>query len=817
MKGRTHIQGFLLPIVFAAGLSLAAAGEVTASEFPVIDLSGDKTKDVVIAAGTTSRYEGHPTTVRTADGRVICVWCSPHGGGAGYGAESADGGRTWTRIDERFPAEFKKHVNCPSAYRLIGPDGQARLWVWSQSKQLPGDNPTDFSSCRKTLSQSMPSVMSEDEGLTWTELPPLGEKFRCVMAFASIVRLKDGSYLGLFHRGPPGVDGSPLEVLQSVTRDGGFTWSEPKVVCAVNGKNPCEPYVFRSPQGDELCCLMRENTHTGRSLMMFSRDEGTNWTAAVDTPWALTGDRHQGVQLPDGRLVIAFRDMAPSSPTRGHFVAWVGSYDELKSDIVGASYRIKLLHSYDGVDCGYPGIQLLEDGTILATTYIKYWNDARKQSVVAVRLRLESTLACPCAGVEDGLVGWYRADTGVETANGAVTVWRNLGLVGGVGDVFAKQGGATCATDGFANGAANVRFDGSSYLESAQKTKWLTEGDVTWFVVFKLAADVTPVSRKDKGIFGNAGEGASTGYPNRFGMFFSGNEGNPLRTHGFVNNDANQFCTIPGESIRPSTTYLVDLRRYGNVLASTLNGVWQAGHSNAFISAFSDKFDIGKFINVAPFKGDIAEIRIYNRALSDVERRIVNNQLSARYGVTLKGADVKFGNGIRNGCVHDVVGIGCGTRDDCTNDNGNWIVRRKGTIATSDDSAGLTLFAVGAQANGDYLLAGHGEQTNAWVKQSSSLRRMKRAWYLQRTNMANVDVVLSFDLTAAGIAAISEEAHPVYRLLKSTDGTTWTVVDVEPVATSKGFSFTIRSTDYADGFYTLGAEVSSIGGVIVFR
>ena len=127
------------------------------------------------------------------------------------------------------------------------------------------------------------------------------------------------------------------------------------------------------------------------------------------------------------------------------------------------------------------------------------------------------------------------------------------------------------------------------------------------------------------------------------------------------------------------------------------------------------------------------------------------------------------------------------------------------------------LEAAVARALGVGLKDGHGEQTNAWVKQSSSLRRMKRAWYLQRTNMANVDVVLSFNLTVAGIAAISEEAHPVYRLLKSTAGTTWTVVDVEPVATSKGFSFTIRSTDCADGFYTLGAEVSSIGGVIVFR
>ena len=154
----------------------------------------------------------------------------------------------------------------------------------------------------------------------------------------------------------------------------------------MKGKDPCEPYVFRSPDGGELCCIMRENTHKGCSLMMFSRDEGKTWTKPEDAPWGLTGDRHQGVQLPDGRFVIVFRDMAPKSPSYGHFVAWVGSYDAIKSRESKGTYRVKLLHNYATVDCGYPGIHLLPDGTILATTYCKYWNDKRKHSIVCVRL-----------------------------------------------------------------------------------------------------------------------------------------------------------------------------------------------------------------------------------------------------------------------------------------------------------------------------------------------------------------------------------------------------------------------------------------------
>jgi len=217
-----------------------------------------------------------------------------------------------------------------------------------------------------------------------------------VMTFSSIVRLKDGRHLGLYHKGPGSQDRSPLEVLQTITADGGLTWSQPQTVATVEGKNPCEPFVFRSPDGAELCCLMRENTHQGRSLMMFSRDEAQSWSKPADTPWGLTGDRHIGVQTGDGRLVVAFRDQAPDSPTRGHFVAWVGTYADIQQNRPG-QYRVKLLHSHAGGDCGYPGLHQLPDGTIVATTYIKYRPGNDKHSVVSTRFKLAETdaLATP--------------------------------------------------------------------------------------------------------------------------------------------------------------------------------------------------------------------------------------------------------------------------------------------------------------------------------------------------------------------------------------------------------------------------------------
>jgi hypothetical protein len=88
--------------------------------------------------------------------------------------------------------------------------------------------------------------------------------------------------------------------------------------------------------------------------------------------------------------VVTFRDQALGSPTRGHFVAWVGTYDDIKQGRPG-QYRIKLLHSHAGGDCGYPGLELLPDGTIVATTYIKYRAGMDQHSVVSTRFRLSET------------------------------------------------------------------------------------------------------------------------------------------------------------------------------------------------------------------------------------------------------------------------------------------------------------------------------------------------------------------------------------------------------------------------------------------
>ena len=71
-------------------------------------------------------------------------------------------------------------------------------------------------------------------------------------------------------------------------------------------------------------------------------------------------------------------------------MAWVGNYGDIRQRRDG-QYRIKLLHGYKRVDLGYPGVERLADGTLLATTYLKYWEDTRQHSVVCTRFTLAET------------------------------------------------------------------------------------------------------------------------------------------------------------------------------------------------------------------------------------------------------------------------------------------------------------------------------------------------------------------------------------------------------------------------------------------
>jgi hypothetical protein len=206
-----------------------------------VDLAEESQRHITIAQGTEEIYQGHPTTVLMPENRTIfCVYTYDHGGPCEPMARSDDGGLTWTRLDQSPPQGFGTYRNCPSIYRLVDSAGVERLWVFAAQPD-------------------MPRIVSEDGGASWREMPPLG--LPNVMTFSSVVELRDSRHLGLYHRRVDGATGEssksqPLVVLQTISADGGLTWSEPSVAAAVEGKMPCEPYEYRpGPEQHSVICV----------------------------------------------------------------------------------------------------------------------------------------------------------------------------------------------------------------------------------------------------------------------------------------------------------------------------------------------------------------------------------------------------------------------------------------------------------------------------------------------------------------------------------------------------------------------------------
>lgn len=371
MPANASFEGDLLGHGTEASPSTATGG------FPLktVDLSDCADRRVIIAQGTPEFYHGHPTTLQiSAGGRIFCVWTNGHGGACGLMKYSDDGGRTWSPY-MNLPENWRTARNCPTIFRLADSTGKYRLFVFAGQGS----------------DQCMQVSWSENEGETWSPMQSTG--LRCVMPFCAILPIEGGKRLiGLTNIRRNLVE-EPNErsnvLAQSYSEDGGFTWSSWKVILDDISHKYCEPWVVISPARDEWLCLIRENLHQ-MSYGMTSHDEGAHWSKAKMLPIGVAGDRHIACYAPDGRLVVVFRDRARSSGTFGDYVAWVGRYEDLVAGRNGG-YRIKLLHSYNGADCGYSGLECLEDGSFFATTYIKYRKGLEKNSIVGVRFSLSET------------------------------------------------------------------------------------------------------------------------------------------------------------------------------------------------------------------------------------------------------------------------------------------------------------------------------------------------------------------------------------------------------------------------------------------
>ncbi|MFP3904204.1 MAG: sialidase family protein [Armatimonadota bacterium] len=340
---------------------------------PTIDLAYDKDRQIVVDK-EAGQYLGHPTTVLLDDDRtMICVYPKGHGKGAIVMKKSFDGGLTWSDRLE-VPDNWATSREVPTIYPIRNAQGtMERLIMFS------GLYPIRM-------------ARSEDLGETWTPLEPVGD-YGGVVACADLMRTEDGNHMAVFHDdgrfiANAGERCGTWTVYKIVSEDNGITWSDPIALMAAEAPPQiCEPGLVRSPDGGQIAMLLRENSREYNSFVSFSDDEGESWTDPVQLPGALTGDRHQGIYAPDGRLFISFRDTTHETPTKGDWVGWIGTYEDIAEGREG-QYRVRVMENHEGRDCAYPAIELLPDGTIATTTY-GHWIEGEEPFIMSVRFTMD--------------------------------------------------------------------------------------------------------------------------------------------------------------------------------------------------------------------------------------------------------------------------------------------------------------------------------------------------------------------------------------------------------------------------------------------
>jgi hypothetical protein len=356
---------------------------------PIVDISSEKERQVIVDR-EAGQYIGHPTTLLLEDNQsMLAVYPKGHGRGAIVYKRSTDAGRTWS---ERLPTpkSWETSLEVPTLHRVVDASGRKRIIMFS------GLYPIRM-------------AVTEDDGATWSELKSIGD-FGGVVTMATVLNLKTpGHYLAFFHDDGRFIRGGDVEkyrvrsphapdyssstakpwrfwVYTTLSKDGGLTWSVPVPIAMLPDANLCEPGALRSPDGKQIAVLLRENSRKYNSFVIFSNDEGLTWTEPKELPAALTGDRHVAKYTPDGRLFISFRDTTHVSATKGDWVGWVGSYDDIVKGGEGR-YRVRIMDNTKGADCTYPGLEVLPDGTIVTTTY-GHWTENEPAYVVSVRFKL---------------------------------------------------------------------------------------------------------------------------------------------------------------------------------------------------------------------------------------------------------------------------------------------------------------------------------------------------------------------------------------------------------------------------------------------
>jgi hypothetical protein len=412
--------------------------------------------------------------------------------------------------------------------------------------------------------------------------------------------------------------------------------------------------------------------------------------------------------------------------------------------------------------------------------------------------------------VSDSLSVWLRADRGVLTnATGYVTNWQDQatfdGTQNGTNATAENQPLFVASASGL-NNQPVVRFDGvkdttGDRLLLGNLSNKFTTGEATLFVVYtgdsSLGANYS--------VYSSGPLGGTYWDQGKVGPFYG------TGTSNYRYNENGAFGNYP--DIPCAGNHIVEFRAGSDYTAFT-NGVSLGTltvENTAGASVGTYKFWGGNdhrignnsATEVLNFRGDVAELVIYNRTLNAAERVIVENSLSARYGMVLGTNEVYTGdNGAKGDYDLDVIGIGSKTSD----------ALAPGKISASENVAGLQLVELnGSLADGEFLLAGHKVAANSWTTSDmpAGRQRSSRVWYVEKTG--TVDATFTIDCVAAGLGVPTKRRYSL--MYSSSPAFSFSKVSVGSPAGLQ-VSFSLTDTQLVSGYYTIG-EAPLVGSTFI--
>jgi hypothetical protein len=330
------------------------------------------------------RFTKNPDIIRFASGRMMLVFCDDDQHWAQESSnittiESTDAGKTWgnPRIvaganiaagEERWVTPRLTRLRngrliiiCDhDDYHYYHEDRPSGIWMWT----------------------------SDDEGKTWsaprlTGVPGIEP--------GRITELADGTLLMNAHM----VFRDNFKLAEFVMRstDQGLTWKDLTPIAKDRVHNYCEGHILAHSTG-VLACILRENNHSGYpSYVAFSEDLGKTWSRPRPLPFA--GDRPFAGELPDGRVLVTYRNQAGNKGTQ----AWLGDI------FANEGYQVNGVHYGDQTAIENAGLHLSRQANGETRYLLMPPESFRSDVILEARLRVAGPGGKPAATLNIGRLG----------------------------------------------------------------------------------------------------------------------------------------------------------------------------------------------------------------------------------------------------------------------------------------------------------------------------------------------------------------------------------------------------------------------------